>query len=285
MRRDEPRQTAMALAFLHDTTSTTVHLSDHLSYKYNSATPIIQVIMSETTTKAEPATSKRITWEKLLFLLQEPSVVSLDDCLRNLDDKLHFVEAMEAATTSEEKAYLQELLRLLREFIRAEYNNANSAFWKWRARNLTGDDPGIYLIVYPSGAFKFGMSTQCRTRVKRQKKDGFRFAAKVMDQQDVENAISPELVAAIHKLECPGLVVHEDKEGEIHQLIARQLCELFFACSRQCDTKTSGNDSSSYRTSACERRSPALPSFPKKRLIFCVTSLTVACRVFSLGQP
>ena len=178
----------------------------------------------------------KINWKNKDYDLAEPSLCSLEDCLNHLESKVR-IHAAIANAGDNDKATLGQLQCLLEKFLRAQFHQMGTGKWKWQPRNLTANLTGVYLVVYPDGGVKFGMSFNCQMRVQRQ---GCLYAAMVMKLQDMREIVSQELLSQVKKIGLPGLAFHDDQEGKLDDLITMQLCEMCLACTRECVTATVG---------------------------------------------
>jgi hypothetical protein len=117
----------------------------------------------------------------------------------------------------------------------------DDGLWKpchWKPRDLIGNDPGIYALVYANGDIKIGMSFRCKSRVERL---AYTMAVRIMDLDEIIHHVPQDLVDQIISLELPGLTFHKDHEdGHLEMLVLMQLSELKLATIYDCVTNTVG---------------------------------------------
>lgn len=244
--------------------------------------------------KATSANKPPSAEPKETMTMVEPATVSLEECLRNLDAKLHHQEFQQSTKYShDEKEKLREARRLLREFVTTQYNHKRGALWEWSLAVIpSADVPGVYYLQYRDGSNKIGMSIQCAPRVQEQPHS---LARLIMNFEQATNAIPTTLVQAISALELPGLHFHEDRQMEKEILIILQVCELFFACSRQCNTNTVGErlfQVPSDKVNCAIHPSPTIPSqaieflenIPKGGVVCLLSWITIVCQLHEWGH-
>ncbi|CAB9513632.1 expressed unknown protein [Seminavis robusta] len=183
-----------------------------------------------------------INWEGEEYELEEPEILSYDECVDNLRTKLHLDGHFFKAETMEEQYKLCEVFHLLCDHVSAIYDtngNENDARAPdWKPCDLTDNGAGNYVAVYKDGSHKQGMSRHCTTRASRQ---GFVFIARMLDMEEVRGSVPRQLVTDILNLELPGLAAHNSHDGEMEDLVAMQVCEILYACMRaNCVTNTVG---------------------------------------------
>jgi len=207
------------------------------------------------------SSSSEIHWKGQNFTVDEPRLLSKEDCLRNLQTKMFDkiqVTLRSLKLTKKHELLLVSLTRLVDEIY-------DSGGWEWTVSKLDHNDAGVYLIGYDDYSIKIGMSFHCRNRVGQQ---GKMFAATVMTVEDMKQKIPRRVVDEILSLRLPGLVVHEDHTEELQTLIRMQLCELFLACSRACVTNTVGERLVQVPTLEIQRIIEPVSSYPTEAVTF-----------------
>ena len=192
-----------------------------------------------------------IHWKGEEYEVPEPRRCGLQECLQNLVRKVRVEEAITRTTEPKLKAKLKQLQKILHEFVEQQHerrSNGNDE-WVWQLRDVKGDSSlkqdraGLYLVGYRKLSFsgswelKFGMSFRCYLRVMEQ---GRKFAAKVMDREELLDLVSAEFVSRIIDLKLPGLSFHPNHQSHLQDLIRMQLMEIWLACSYECSTNTVG---------------------------------------------
>ena len=150
---------------------------------------------------------------------EDLEVVSLEECLANLDKK-GFKDYMNSDETLSFEGHpqVEQLHRLCRQFIREQYEQYSQkgiqeGKWKLNVRPLMSadNDEGLYLAVYVDKdgklSCKFGMVF---ARVDRWKRQGGAAAAAVLDLAEMDDFVPKHYVDGIAALDLPGIQCHEE---------------------------------------------------------------------------
>lgn len=132
---------------------------------------------------------------------------------------------------------LKELLwkALVQEFER------NLGSWKGNPAYVLYHASGIYVIVYPNGTIKIGMSFHLQHCIRQQIGDSKKcFVFCPFSLEQVRSLVFDTLVQESVDLDLPGLVVIGDWKGKQKYLVRLQVAELFLTCAIVCVLKTVG---------------------------------------------
>eukprot|EP00522_Entomoneis_paludosa_P004398 CAMPEP_0172472788 /NCGR_PEP_ID=MMETSP1065-20121228/68524_1 /TAXON_ID=265537 /ORGANISM="Amphiprora paludosa, Strain CCMP125" /LENGTH=758 /DNA_ID=CAMNT_0013230953 /DNA_START=325 /DNA_END=2601 /DNA_ORIENTATION=- len=132
---------------------------------------------------------------------------------------------------------------ILKEHVRQIYATKN--FPPWKPTRAVGKIIAIYYLRFKGGKSKFGMAQNLGKRVKDQNEDGreVEVACCMMTREEMEAFVPEQLLQRMYDLNLPALCFHPDhngKGGKRETLCLKQLCELFYSCVYENDSKKCG---------------------------------------------